>query len=963
MTLSVLNGSVAIVPGLALLAGNLSDTVTITGTLAEVNLALASVYYLGDPNFFGPDTLTIATSDGALSDSDTVAITVADAIEAPDLDLDADNSSGAPGSGYLTTFTENGLPVALTDTDLVLADDSSTLVSATFLLLNAQAGDALVVTGPLPGTISPIITGNQITLSGTASVADYTAAMKLIAFTNPGDAPAPQDRLIQVTVDDGTSTTSAFTLVHLAVTNDAPVAQDGSASGNEDTPIVGTVVATDLDGPTLTYALGVQAANGTVVVNTDGTYTYTPNPNFNGSDSFTFTANDGTIGSDTATVTLTVNAVNDAPVAQDGSASGNEDTPISGTVVATDVDSPTLTYALGVQAANGTVVVNTDGTYTYTPNPNFNGTDSFTFTANDGAGGSDTATVTLTVNPVNDAPVAQFGDGAVDEDTTLNGALVATDVDGQSLTYALATQALHGTVVINPDGTGSYTPDPDFNGSDSFTYTASDGASGSNIATVTMTVNPVNDPPVNTVPGPQSAAPDTDTPITGLAIQDIDAGTNIIQTTLSVSHGTLVVTPNGGASVAGNGTNTVVVTGSLSGINATLAATGLVVYRSFAGFVGTDMLIITTTDEADASDTDTVAINVGGNAPAGIVLSNTTINEFSQDGTLVGSLAAIDPDPGDTFTFALLDDAGARFAINGTSLIVRHGLLLDFEQAAAHAITVEVADSSGARFQQGFTIGIANVDPEIITQSSELSGPGLASVTGGITIVGGPLDDRISLAGGNDTIDAGAGNDMLIGGPGDDRLTGAAGDDTTAFTVPLGSTTPDDFGQWIDIAGADGSDRLFTIEHLQFPDGTVHVNDGDLLFDTLFYDHSYLDVFHAVVDAGQHYAEFGWHEGRDPNAFFSTTQYLSANRVFQPNRNRNPNRNLNPLRHRACRLTLRPWLPGANRLRWSTIATHPILPTMRPRLPRSSGIRWSTIATPGGARDAILRSCSIRRSI
>ncbi len=193
-------------------------------------------------------------------------------------------------------------------------------------------------------------------------------------------------------------------------------------------------------------------------------------------------------------------------------------TTISGTVVATDVDSPALTYALGVQAANGTVMVNTDGTYTYTPKPNFNGTDSFTFTAHDGAGGSDTATVTLTVSPVNDAPVAQFGDGAVDEDTTLNGALVAIDVDGQSLTYALATQALHGTVVINPDGTGSYTPDPDFNGSDSFTYTASDGASGFNIATVSMTVNPVNDPPVNTVPGPQSAEPDTDTPITGLSI-------------------------------------------------------------------------------------------------------------------------------------------------------------------------------------------------------------------------------------------------------------------------------------------------------------------------------------------------------------------------------------------------------------------------------------------------------------
>ena len=212
-----------------------------------------------------------------------------------------------------------------------------------------------------------------------------------------------------MTVNDGTSTTSAFTLVHLAVTNDAPVAQDGSASGNEDTPIGGTLVATDLDNPTLTYALGAQAANGIVVVNTDGTYTYTPNLNFNGTDSFTFTANDGTIVSNTATVTLTVTAVNDAPVAQDGSASGNEDTPISGTLVATDVDSLTLTYALGAQAANGTVVVNTDGTYTYTPNPNYNGTDSFTFTANDGTVGSNTATVTLTVTAVNDAPVAQNG--------------------------------------------------------------------------------------------------------------------------------------------------------------------------------------------------------------------------------------------------------------------------------------------------------------------------------------------------------------------------------------------------------------------------------------------------------------------------------------------------------------------------------------------------------------------------
>ena len=201
-----------------------TETVTISGTLAEVNLALASVYYLGDPNFFGADTLTVTTGDGTAQDVDTVAITVNAVTDAPVLDLDADNSSGAPRSGYITTFTENGSSVALTDIDLVLTDvDSPNLVGATFALLNAQAGDALVVTGSLPGGISAVVTGNQLTLSGSASVADYKAALALIAFENPGNAPAPQDRLIQVTVNDGTATTSAFTLVQIVTVNDAPV--------------------------------------------------------------------------------------------------------------------------------------------------------------------------------------------------------------------------------------------------------------------------------------------------------------------------------------------------------------------------------------------------------------------------------------------------------------------------------------------------------------------------------------------------------------------------------------------------------------------------------------------------------------------------------------------------------------------------------------------------------------------
>ena len=142
-----------------------------------------------------------------------------------------------------------------------------------------------------------------------------------------------------------------------------------------------------------------------MVVNADGTFTYTPNADFNGSDFFTFRANDGTADSGSASFTFIVNPVNDPPVAQDGSASGTEDTPVTGTLVATDVDSEGLTYRLGTQAAHGTVVVNPDGTFTYTPNADFFGTDSFTsLLANDGAVDSNAATISLSLAAVNDAP-------------------------------------------------------------------------------------------------------------------------------------------------------------------------------------------------------------------------------------------------------------------------------------------------------------------------------------------------------------------------------------------------------------------------------------------------------------------------------------------------------------------------------------------------------------------------------
>ena len=176
--------------------------------------------------------------------------------------------------------------------------------------------------------------------------------------------------------------------------------------------VSGNVLGNDTDvdpGTTLTATLGASPSNGTVTLAPNGTFSYTPAPDFNGTDSFTYTASDGTAVSNLATVTIAVTAVNDAPVAVTDTASTTEETAVSGSVLANDLDvepGTTLTATLDAGPANGTVTLASNGTFTYTPAVNFSGTDSFTYTASDGTAVSNLATVTIAVTGVNDAPVA-----------------------------------------------------------------------------------------------------------------------------------------------------------------------------------------------------------------------------------------------------------------------------------------------------------------------------------------------------------------------------------------------------------------------------------------------------------------------------------------------------------------------------------------------------------------------------
>ncbi|WP_188375416.1 Ig-like domain-containing protein, partial [Winogradskyella haliclonae] len=240
-----------------------------------------------------------------------------------------------------------------------------------------------------------------------------------------------------------------------------------------------------------------------LMFNPDGTYTYTPNTDFVGEDSFTYEVCDAgnPIACDTATVTIEVAPVptsgNEPPVANDDTNTTEVDTPVSGTVLSNDFDpdGDPITVTGNTDPANGTVVVNPDGTYTYTPNPGFEGEDSFEYTIcddNTPTPACDTATVTIQVIP-NDGNITVANDdaynGEVDNDITGNVTDNDNDPEGDNFTVTANTDPANGTLVINPDGTFTYTPNPGFTGTDSFTYTITDdnGNPASDTATVYIT--------------------------------------------------------------------------------------------------------------------------------------------------------------------------------------------------------------------------------------------------------------------------------------------------------------------------------------------------------------------------------------------------------------------------------------------------------------------------------------------
>ncbi len=303
-----------------------------------------------------------------------------------------------------------------------------------------------------------------------------------------------------------TSTATVSITVTPAPVNEAPAAADDSATTAEDTPAVIDVKTNDTDpnGDDISIASVGTAQHGTVVI-LDGTITYTPATNFHGTDTFEYTITDGEL-TDTATVTVTVTPVNDAPVAVNdavtvaGNTTNNVIAVLGNDTDPDTADSLTVTV-LSAPSTGGTATINADNTIAYTPATGFSGTETFVYTVSDGTATA-AGTVTVTVTPVPVVPVNQAPVAANDSYTMAPGATSAiinvvandTDPDGDTLTVTAVTGALNGTTTFTGT-TITYTPTTGHAGTETLTYTVSDGTL-TDTAILTINVRAANLAPV-----------------------------------------------------------------------------------------------------------------------------------------------------------------------------------------------------------------------------------------------------------------------------------------------------------------------------------------------------------------------------------------------------------------------------------------------------------------------------------
>jgi len=504
--------------------------------------------YVPNPNFNGTDTFTYVANDGT--------------------------SDSAPGLVTITVQPQND-PPAPADDAYETNEGVALITAAPGVLANDVDPDG----DPLRAVLTRAPNGGQVQLFADGSF-DYQP--------NPNFAGTDT---FQYAALDGNSFGLSLATVTITVlpVNSTPVANADTISTRAGRAVRFAPLLNDVDpdGEPLTVTGTTDPANGTLTLHPDGTITYTPANNFTGQDSFTYTISDPNGATATATVTVIVgdNDQNNPPFATDDVASTLEDTPVTIPVLGndTDPDGDRLQVFQTTPPQNGAITVNDDGTITYTPDPDTFGTDTFTYTVRDGEGGQDTATVTVTVLSVNDVPVAGNDAAQTAENTAVTIDVLAndSDPDGDPLTVLFASQPQHGTATVGLDGRITYRPDPDYHGPDLFSYAVADGRGGVAMATVSLSVTPVNDAPIA---NPDALATRTALPV---VIDAVANDTDVDGDVLRID----------GVGQPANGM-------------VALNADGTLTYTSNAGFVGQDSFTYTISDGNGGQASSTVTVDV-----------------------------------------------------------------------------------------------------------------------------------------------------------------------------------------------------------------------------------------------------------------------------------------------------------------------------------------------------------------
>jgi len=512
--------------------GTTVDFEDVTITINEVNVAVV-LNPIG--NFTNVPETTLLTFTATVTDPDLPVNTFTYALVGAPLGAAIGTNSGV----FTWTPTENQGPGSYTF-DVAVSDGFSS-DSETITIDVIETNGAPVFTGPAITTYN-IDELTQVAFTATAVDNDVPPNAFVFglqgapigasidgntgAFTwTPTEAQGPGSYTFNITATDVGAPPAIGTLqitINVAEVNVAPVlGAIGNQTIAELTQLTFTATATDVDLPanTLTYSLVGAPASAFIVGNT-GVFTWTPTE-AQGPGTFTFdvVVSDGTV-TDSETITVTVNEVNVAPVASNANVNTNEDTPVNGTVIATDTDVPvqTLTYSVVTNGTLGSAVINANtGAFTYTPNLNASGIDTVQFVANDGVTNSAPATITINIAPINDGPVIADQTFFVGQGKTVSLTLSATDVDSPNLLFSLNTAPSVGSVgpfvqVTGTSASTTYTA-PATSGSTTFIVQVGDGILQST-ATITMVITP---PPtiqsVTIQPSPALAG----LPITGTA--------------------------------------------------------------------------------------------------------------------------------------------------------------------------------------------------------------------------------------------------------------------------------------------------------------------------------------------------------------------------------------------------------------------------------------------------------------